>query len=174
VSIFKKKYIRRAKPLLWTALVLSLIYSVIWIILFPDPQKHFAKRYENRTEIQKITGIELPKFKVIDSKFSTSKGLESEFETISTIEFRDDLNDTFFATLDSICNLPMPEQPNENSSYFYYSLEHIGRCWSKDNNVYKYERNTDFGEKFLHSKDAYFYLTIEKGSKIAELKYGNY
>jgi hypothetical protein len=68
----------------------------------------------------------------------------------------------------------MPEQPNENSSYFYYSLEHIGRCWSKDNNVYKYERNTDFGEKFLHSKDAYFYLTIEKGSKIAELKYGNY
>jgi hypothetical protein len=63
---------------------------------------------------------------------------------------------------------------NKNSSLFYYGLENIDRCWSKDGNRYVYDRNTDFGDKFLHSHDAYFNFEMERGSKTAVLTYGNY
>jgi hypothetical protein len=61
--------------------------------------------------------------------------------------------------------------PNELTDY---GLESISSCWSKDGNNYKYDRNTDFGEAFLHSKDAYYIFELTKGIKTAKIIYGNY
>ena len=152
--------------------------SAVWFFLqlFPSPGKihrQYSKRYENKNEIQRILGVEIPKFRIVDSQI---KHLEFnfEFEVQCTLEFNYPPDDKFYNMLDSICLLPIPEKPNENSSYFYYGLENIYRCWSKDENKYEYVRNTDFGEKFLHSKDAYFNFEIAKGSKTAEIVYGVY
>jgi hypothetical protein len=154
--------------------------SVFWFFLqlFPSPGKihsQFSKRYENRNEIQRIIGVEIPKFKIVDSKLiHLNQSGDFEFEVQTIIEFKELPNDKLFEKLDSIIIITMPQEPNENSSFFYYGLENIFSCWSKDGDKYKYARNTDFGEKFLHSKDAYFNFEMKRGSKTAKLVYGNY
>lgn len=160
-------------------LFIYLFLSTIWIIslLFPGPNKihrQYSKRYEKRNEIQNIIGVEIPEFKIVDSHLVYFRDFDFEFEVIAEIEFKTGLTDNFFITLDSICELEVPQEPDINSSFFYYSIESIGHCWSKSGREYNYKRVTDFGGKFLHSSDAYFYLTIAKGSKSAEIKYGNY
>lgn len=134
----------------------------------------YSRQYENRTEIQKLLGIKIPKYKIVDSRLNQSNDFDFEFEVQSTIEFKILPDNNFFYKLDSICKLTIPQETNKNSSYFYYGLENIYSCWSKDGNKYEYVRNTDFGEEFLHSKDAYFNFEITKGSKTAKIKYGNY
>jgi hypothetical protein len=134
----------------------------------------YSRKYENKSNIEHIIGIKLPKFSILKSKLVHYQKFDFEFEVQSTIKFNKLPDKKFFQTLDSICSLPMPEKPEVTSSYFYYSLESINRCWRKDGDSYHYYRNTDFGESFLHSKDAYFEFTITKGSKKAEMKYGNY
>ena len=154
--------------------------SAFWFFLqlFPSPGKihrQYSKRYENRTEIQRIIGVEIPKFKIVDSKLiHLNERGDFEFEVQTTIEFKELPDDKLFEKLDSIIIITIPQEPNENSSFFYYGLENIYRCWSKDGNKYEYERNTDFGEKFLHSKDAYFKFEFIKGVKTAKIVYGNY
>jgi membrane protein implicated in regulation of membrane protease activity len=154
--------------------------SAFWFFLqlFPSPGKihrQYSKRYENRTEIQRIIGVEIPKFKIVDSKLiHFNESGDFEFEVQTTIEFKELPDDKLFEKLDSIIIITIPQEPNENSSFFYYGLENIYRCWSKDGNKYEYERNTDFGEKFLHSKDAYFKFEFIKGVKTAKIVYGNY
>lgn len=153
--------------------------SAVWIFfqLFPSPgkvHKQYSKRYENRTKIQRILGVEIPKFRIVDSQLKNLNGSDFEFEVQTTIEFKTLPDNKLFKMLDSIIIIPIPQEPNANSSFFYYGLENIYHCWSKDGDTYKYERNTDFGEKFLHSKDAYFNFEIIRGSKTAEIVYGNY
>lgn len=154
--------------------------SAFWFFLqlFPRPGKihrQYSKRYENRTEIQRIIGVEIPKFEIVDSKLKHfNKSGDFEFEVQTTIEFKELPDDKLFEKLDSIIIITIPQEPNENSSFFYYGLENIYRCWSKDGNKYEYERNTDFGEKFLHSSDAYFKFEFIKGVKTAKIVYGNY
>ncbi|MEI8045797.1 MAG: hypothetical protein WCI92_00355 [Bacteroidota bacterium] len=161
-------------------MIVYLCLSIVWFILqfiFPNENiihHRYAKRYENRKEIQNIIGVEIPKFKVVDSRLIYMHGIDFEFEVQSKIEFETFPDDNLFGELDSICRLQVPQEPNKSSSFFYYSLECIGRCWEKNGNEYKYSRETDFGEKFLHSTDAYFYFTITKGSKTAKIRYGNY
>ena len=162
-----------------TIMLVIIGLSAVWFLsqLFPRVEtihRKYSKRYENRTEIQRILGVEIPKFKTVDSQLKHLNEFDSEFEVQSTIEFNTPPDHNFYTMLDSICNLPIPQEPNINSSYFCYGLENIYRCWSKDDNKYKYERNTDFGEKFLQSKDAYFSFEIIKGSKTALIVYGNY
>ncbi len=163
-----------------TIMFVLLCISAFWFIsqiISPNPEnihRQYSKRYENRTEIQKIIGVEIPKFNVVNSRLVHLNDFDFEFEVQSTIEFKALPDDKFFYMLDSISTLPIPQEPNENSSFFYYGLENVYRCWSKDGNKYKYERNTDFGEQFLHSKDAYFNFEMTKGLKTAEISYGNY
>jgi hypothetical protein len=153
--------------------------SAVWFFLqlFPSPGKihrQYSKHYENRTEIQRIIGVEIPKFKIVDSQLKHLNQGDFEFEVYTIIEFNELPDNKLFDMLDSVIKIPIPQEPDENSSFFYYGLENIYRCWSKDGNKYEYERNTDFGEKFLHSKDAYFNFEIVKGSKSAKIVYGNY
>jgi len=161
-------------------LCLYLCLFFVWFlsqILFPIPNRihsEYSKRYENREKIQNIIGVKIPKFKVIESNLVHLRNFDFEFEVQSTIEFKTLLDDNLFNELDSICVLPIPQNPEKESSFFYYSLESIDRCWTKNENEYRYTRHTDFGGKLLHSTDAYFYFTITKGSKTGEIKYGNY
>jgi len=134
----------------------------------------YSEKYENKSNIEHIIGVSIPKFSILKSKLVHYRNFDFEFEVQSTIKFNKLPDEKFFQTLDRICSLPMPQYPEETSSYFYYSLESIDRCWTKNGNKYHYLRHTDFGEKFLHSKDAYFEFTITKGSKKAYIKYGNY
>lgn len=156
-----------------------LCLSALWIIfqLFPSPEKiqrEYSSRYENRYKIQKIIGMKIPDFKIVDSQLTHLSEYDFEINVQRTIEFKTIPDDNFFLTLDRICRLSVPQKPKKNSKYFYYGLERIHRCWSKDGNKYKYMRNTDFGGKVLHSTDAYFNFEITKGSKTAKIEYGNY
>ena len=166
--------------LLFGILCLIIIgFSVFLFILnlFPTREgihKEYAERYEDRSEIQRIIGVGIPKFKITESKLIHYQDFDFEFEVQSKIEFDTPPDLKFFNTLDSICSLPMPKKPNEKSSYFYYGIESIQSCWSKDSINYKYSRSTDFKNKFLHSSDAYFIFEIKRGSKIAEIAFGNY
>jgi hypothetical protein len=159
---------------------LSIIgFGAYWLLtnLFPTREgihKEYAERYEDRSVIQRIIGVEIPKFKIAESKLIHYQDFDFEFEVQSKIEFDTPPDLKFFNTLDSICSLPIPIKPNDNSSYFYYGIESIQSCWSKDSNNYKYIRSSDSKPKFLHSSDAYFIFEIKKGSKIAEIAYGNY
>jgi hypothetical protein len=159
---------------------LSIIgFGAYWLLtnLFPTREgihKEYAERYEDRNEIQRIIGVGIPKFKIAESKLIHYQDFDFEFEVQSKIEFDTPPDVKFFNTLDSICSLTIPIKPNENSSYFYYGIESIQSCWSKDSINYKYIRSSDSRPKFLHSRDAYFIFEIKKGSKIAELAYGNY
>ena len=154
-------------------------FAAYWLIsnLFPTREgthKDYSERYEDRSEIQRIIGAGIPKFTIDESKLIHYQDFDFEFEVQTKIEFDTAPDLTFFNTLDSICSLPMPKKPNENSSFFYYGVENIHRCWSKDSITYKYVRNSDSRPKFLHSSDAYFIFEIKKGAKIAEIAYGNY
>ena len=152
-------------------------YWFISQIISPSPDRihrQYAKRYEKRTEIQKIIGLEIPKFEVIDSRLTHLSNFDFEFNVQATLEFHTIPDHNFFSRLDSICMLPVPEVLEENTSFFYYSLENIYPCWSKEGDQYRYNRNIGFGENLLHSQDAYFHFTITRGSATAELEYGNY
>jgi membrane protein implicated in regulation of membrane protease activity len=153
--------------------------AAYWLLtnLFPTREgthKEFSERYEDRSEIQRIIGVGIPKFKITESKLIHYQDFDFEFEVQSKIVFETIPDLKFFNTLDSICSLPMPTKPNENSSFFYYGIENIQRCWSKDSINYKYIRSSDSRPKFLHSRDAYFIFEIKKGAKIAEIAFGNY
>ena len=166
--------------LLFGILCLIIIgFSVLLFILnlFPTREgihKEYAERYEDRSVIQRVIGVGIPKFKIAESKLIHYQDFDFEFEVQSKIEFDTPPDVKFFNTLDSICSLPMPIKPNDNSSYFYYGIESIQSCWSKDSINYKYIRSSYSRPKFLHSSDAYFIFEIKKGSKIAEIAYGNY
>lgn len=172
VRQFKRQWIERK-----TKDMKKILYSLSILFLTAcsgDSIDQYSKHYENRTEVQRILGVGIPNFKIIDSQLKHFREFDFEFEVQTTIEFEIHPDDNFFNTLDSICTLPVPHEPDKSSSFFYFSLENISRCWSKEGNNYQYERNTDFGEKFLHSTDAYFNFKIAKGSKTAEIEYGNY
>lgn len=163
--------------------VLMFIYiliSVLWVIkvtLAPNRERvhrQFARKYENRKEIQKITGIEIPDFEVVESRMLHMRPADFEFETVCTIEFEKLPGDNLFRILDSICALSVPDTADVDSSFLYNGLKNVYQRWSKEGNKYEYGLINDFGEEFLHSKDAYFYLTLEKDSLTAHIRYGNY
>ena len=161
-------------------MLLLIILSGFWFLLqiFPSKEKTLSKyseRYENKSEIESIIGVEIPNFEIVDSKIKhmSSHG-DFEFEVETSIEFDELPSSKLFKTLDSIITIPVPKELTDQSSYFYYGIESISSCWSKDGNKYKYDRNTDFGEAFLHSKDAYYIFELTKGIKTAKIIYGNY
>jgi hypothetical protein len=131
-------------------------------------------KYENKNELQKLIGLEIPSYKIVDSKMTHSARFDSEKTTKVTIKFNNKIDSNTYKTLDSLCSLPFQNNPNVSSSYFYSPVETAQRCWTKTDDVYRYYRITDFGEYFLDSRDAFFDLKIKKGSQTAELMYGNF
>ncbi len=162
-----------------TIMLVIVLLTALWLLMqiFPTTgQVHrtYSKRYEKKTAIEKIIGVEIPKFKVIDSDLTSFRPVDFEFNIETAIEFTTLPEDKFFNTLDSICMLPFPQVPHYNPSFFYTFGDVLFRCWTKEGDTYKYGRMGDAGKEFLHSRDAYFYFTIEKGSNTAKIVYGNY
>ncbi|NLA49278.1 MAG: hypothetical protein GX876_07420, partial [Bacteroidales bacterium] len=91
-----------------------ILISVLWVIkvsFAPNRERvhrQFARKYENRKEIQKITGIEIPGFEVVESRMLHMRPADFEFETVCTIKFEKPLGEDLFRTLDSVCALPVP------------------------------------------------------------------
>ena len=123
-----------------TTMLVIICLSFVWFIsqiflspenIFPSPEEThrlYSGYYENRTEIQRILGVKTPEFEIIDSQLKHFRNFDFEFKAQSTIEFKILPDDKFFYKLDSICKLPVPQEPDESSSYFYYSLESINSC----------------------------------------------
>jgi energy-coupling factor transporter transmembrane protein EcfT len=157
-------------------LVIIIIVSVFFVSSFKsndeDIHKRYSELYENKTEIQRIIGVEIPEIKNKDSKLILYNDFNGEFEIQTTIEFLTFPDKKFYVMLDEICNLHIPKELDENSAFFNSSFSSISHCWSKEGDKYKYERDNDFGGKFLHSQLAYFSFEITKGSNVAILKYG--
>lgn len=160
-------------------IIYYLVLSIVWFIVpfFRGPKgihRAHAKYYEKRNNIENIVGVKLPRYKVVESEIKVGQSFDSEFTVGATLKFRKPLDDAFFQKLDSIILLPVPEKFDYDSSYFYYTLDGKQPCWIKEGDSYRYIRHTDFGKELLHSTDAFFYLTVTKGSDQASLTYGNY
>ena len=173
-QLIKKKWILGC-----LSLITMVVLFVVWFLfeLFPSPEKihhRYSKQYEDKNKIQNIIGVKIPKFKVVESHLTHMRGFDFEFEVRSIIKFKKEPQASFFIKLDSICSIPVPEEFKKTSKFFYYGLESKKRCWNRKGESYMYTRNTDFGNKLLHSTDAYFYFTIKKDSREATIEYGNY
>ena len=158
-------------------MLLLIILSVFWFLLQMSPSHEktiskFSERYENKSEIESIMGVEIPDFVIVESKIKHSRSHFFEIET--RILFHEFPSSKLFKTLDSIITIPVPKELTDQSSYFYYGLESISSCWSKDGNKYRYNRDTDFVDAFFYCKDAHYEFELTKGVKTAKIIYGNY
>lgn len=110
----------------------------------------------------------------MDSSKITHMGqFDFEFTTEAIIRFKTLPSNKTFRYLDSLCALHTPAAV-DTAITGSPRREQVNTFWSKENNTYYFSVNGNTESKELHSKDAFFYLTIEKNSRIAEMKYGNY
>lgn len=158
------------------AMLVIIALSAVWLFfqLFLSPPKKYVERYENRAEIQRIIGVEIPDFSVLESDLTHLTDFDFEFEVQATVEFTELPNSKIFDILDSIIKLPVPDRIDPSSSFYFYRGNDIYPCWSKDGSRYFYKRSGDTGDQFLHSMDAYFKFEMYKGSETAKMVYGNY
>ena len=103
-------------------------------------------KYENKNELQKLIGLEIPSYKIVDSKMTHSARFDSEKTTKVTIKFNNKIDSNTYKTLDSLCSLPFQNNPNVSSSYFYSSVEAAQRCLVND---YSEEMKLIFNEGSL-------------------------
>ena len=127
-------------------------------------------KYEDKDEIENITGIELPDFDIVDSDLDESKGFNFEFTKNCNIEFETLPEQQIFNTLDSICKIPIPEKVDPNTKQYYQGVEGKFACWQRDSNTYT------FNKEYLYTegKDHFFRLVLVKGSKKGKLSYGTF
>jgi len=142
--------------------------------IFPSQHRikyQYSSKYEDQDEIEAIIGVELPDFDIIKSKLDESKGFNYEFTKTCDIEFEEQPDLKFYQILDSFCTLPIPDKiENKSTSLFYQGVEGVFHCWLKDSNTYIF--NKDY--MFTESKNHFFKLKLNKGSKKAELSYGTF
>lgn len=177
--VYQKRHKKKIGVLNGIIIAICLIFTAAWLIgpIFPTRggvYRYYSFHYEDRSNIRALTGIDIPRYQIVDSKLVHFHTFDFEFEVQADIKFKKPLDENLFLFLDSICALHVPSEIDKTSSYFYYGLEDKYPCWTKDGDVYKYVRITDFGEEFLHSTDAYFYFILTRGSETASLVYGNY
>lgn len=130
-----------------------------------------ARHFEKRRVIKNIIGVDLPRYKVIESNLTYFNSWRHKYSVEATLEFRKPLDDKFYEKLDSISLLPMPEEPPKKSSYFYYGLEGMSRCWTKSGDTYRYSRFHDYKNVKLNVNSD-FSFTIRKGDNHAIIRYG--
>ena len=166
------------KKLLLILITSSLIFSSCSLFTSESPNgihQKYSKKYEDIKKIQNIIGVDIPEFEVVDSRLlHCCDPFEAGFSISSIIEFKKNPDTSLYLILDSICNLLTPEELKKTSNFFYYSENGKERCLSNNGNAYIYRRSWDFGDKFLHNTNAYFYFTIKKDSREATIKYGDY
>ena len=170
----------------WTGYIVSLLSLMVTLLLsfamfagmayFPDPSDvhdDYASLYENREKIESITGISIPEFTVDSSKLTHFSQFDFEFTSEAVLRFKTLPDEKTFRYLDSLCGLytaPTIDTTVTGSP----QPEPVNTLWSKEKFGYHFSLVGSTQDKKLHSEEAFFSLTINRNSRIAEVRYGSY
>ena len=170
----------------WVGYIASLLSLMVTVLLtfvlsfamtyFPDPwdvHDYYASLYENREKIESITGISVPEFTVDSSKLTHFSQFDFEFTSKAVLRFKTLPDEKTFRYLDSLCGLytaPTIDTTEAGSP----QPEPINTSWSKEKFGYHFSMYGSTQDKKLHSEEAFFSLTINRNSRIAEVRYGSY
>lgn len=175
--IYQLTQIKTSVVILNSILMLAIIFISLFglcvKVMFPSQQRikqSYSSIYEDKDEIENITGIELPDFEIVDYDLDESKGFNFEFTKNCNIEFETLPDQQIFHTLDSAWKIADTEKINQNEQINYQGSESKFTCWQRDSNSYT------FYKEFLYSegKDHFFKLVFVKGSKKSKLSYGTF
>jgi hypothetical protein len=121
----------------------------------PYQDYHREHRFSNRRALERITGVEYPKFKVVEYKRDTMGRMD--FGDRVTIEFNEIPPTAFYQALDSLIATKQSD-------------------WVKCDNTYSYSKIWGNGEPAPKGKDdeedMHFSISFEKGGKQASISYG--
>ena len=170
----------------WIGFIASLLSLMVTVFLtflmvigmayFPEPSDvhdDYASRYENREEIESITGINIPEFSVDSSKITHMSQFDFEFTSEAVLRFKTPIGNKTFHYLDSLCEQYTP--PSVDTTFTSSTQPApVNTFWSKEKDTYHFSLVGNTQDKKLHSEDAFFSLTIKKNSPIAKLRYGNF
>ena len=170
----------------WTGYIASLLSLMVTVLLtlvmgigmayFPDPSDvhdDYASVYENKEKIESISGISIPEFTVDSSKLTHFSQFDFEFTSKAFLKFKTLPDEKTFRHLDSLCGLytnPTIDTTEAGSP----QPEPVNTFWSKEKNVYHFSLYGSTQDKKLHSEEAFFSLTINRNSRIGEVRYGSY
>jgi hypothetical protein len=170
----------------WVGYIASLLSLMVTVLLtfvlsfamtyFPDPSDvhdDYASVYENREKIESITGISIPDFTVDSSKITNMSQFDFEFTSEAALRFKTLPDEKTFLYLDSLCEL-YTEPTVDTTVTGPPQPDPINTFWSKEKDAYHFSLYGNTADKKLHSEDAFFSLTINRNSRVAKLRYGNY
>jgi hypothetical protein len=170
----------------WVGYIASLLSLMVTVLLtfvvgfamtyFPDPSdvhEDYASVYENREKIESITGISIPDFTVDSSKITYMSQFDFEFTSEAVLRFKTLPDEKTFRYLDSLCEL-YTEPTVDTTVTGPPQPEPVNTFWSKEKDAYHFSLYGNTEDKKLHSEDAFFSMTINRNSRIAKVRYGNY
>jgi hypothetical protein len=145
-------------------LILTVGYTLVGIIVWSGVFYLLNKEasYTDSDTIEEMTGVELPEFRVIDSKMKQVSSFDFEQTGGADIEFLEVPDEAFFRILDSKLN-----DGGKNK-------EEIEGEWTRNGNKYTYSLMPMGGKSDFVREDGYFFLYIDKYSRKASMTYGNY
>jgi len=108
-SIFKYRTKKKKRYLIPAFTVIFICILTVWNILYPSKDD-----FTNRKNIQRITGVNIPKFKVINSRLVHEQLFDTEYEFLTKIEFESLPDNIFFNKLDA-----MPSWHKKGDVYSY-------------------------------------------------------
>lgn len=146
--------------LLWTT---GILFALVILLLTMGYLLNDSVDYTDRKIIQKITGVKIPEYKILDTKTTHLSDFDSEVTMSTTIEFIDIPDQDFFISLDKKINNTATEGAEED----------LGE-WTREGIHYKYAILPMGAKSDFVRADGFFFLYIDKGSKKAHLTYGNY
>jgi hypothetical protein len=133
---------------------------IVWSGVFYLLNKEAS--YTDSDTIEEMTGVELPEFRVIDSRMKQVSRFDFEQTGGADIEFLEMPDEAFFRILDSKLNDGGKNQ------------EEIEGEWTRNGNQYTYSLMPMGGKSDFVREDGYFFLYINKNSRKASMTYGNY
>lgn len=103
-----------------------------------------TKKYSTREGIAELTGLTLPEFTGTSTSTFNASLFGKTAEVKSDITLKSAPSEEVFATIDSICALPVPEVIKEETKFFYTDFDGIVHCcWSREGNTYTFARKND-------------------------------
>jgi hypothetical protein len=142
----------------WIFIIVFLVY--MWVTAKP------TKHYTNRKVIEKITNIQLPKYKIVEIQ-EGERDFTGDYRDIVIIEFETIPEENFYQTLDSICKnspgITGLENDFEPDWTCRDGIYHYGRMWG--NRLPAPNGENDKYDGFLN-------IEIERGNKQARIEYG--
>ena len=147
---------------LWIiGVLISPLFLILYILLFysfvklaeNNDRRHY---FQNRDRIEKITEVNIPKFKVIEY-YEGQRGFNGDFNDWFTIEFRADPPDELFDKIDKLIETGETSWHKEGNDYIF------NRIWG--NGIPAPPREND-------NDDRFFSITITRGEKQGIIRHG--